>query len=149
MTLKDAPPRVGRGVMRVFLAEDDPEMRRMIAGMLRRDGHFVLEAKDGPSLLVDLQHVFLTDPPDQTPSLVITDVRMPGEDGLTILEQIQRHPWRPPFILITAFGDRWLHEQALRMGAHAVLDKPFDLAVLRTLVAGLAGAPPGPAHAWA
>jgi two-component system C4-dicarboxylate transport response regulator DctD len=149
MTSKDSPSRAERGVMRVFLAEDDPEMRRMIAGMLRREGHFVLEAKDGPSLLVDLQHVFLADPPDRTPSLVITDVRMPGEDGLAILEQIQCHPWRPPFILITAFGDRWLHEEALRMGAHAVLDKPFDLAVLRTMVAAIAAARSGQARAWA
>jgi CheY-like chemotaxis protein len=139
----------GRRVLRVFLAEDDPEMRRMIARMLRTDGHFVLEAKDGPSLLVDMGHVFAGDLPDRTPSLVISDIRMPGHDGLAILRRMRDQPWCPPFILITAFGDSDLHESARCLGAQALLDKPFDLAVLRTLVARIARAQSSPHQAWA
>ena len=149
MTDRPIPHDNGKRVLRVFLAEDDREMRRMIAGMLRADGHFVLEAKDGPSLLLDMGHVFTGDPPDRTPSLVITDVNMPGHDGLAILRRMRDQVWCPPFILITAFGDPSLHESARSLGAHAILDKPFDLAVLRTMVASIACAHSSPHRAWA
>jgi two-component system response regulator (stage 0 sporulation protein F) len=120
--------------LRVFLAEDNPEMRRMLATALRQDGHFVLEASDGHALLVDIGHVYGGPQPDDSASVVVADVRMPGRDALSILRGLREHPWCPPFILITAFGDRDLRDEARRLGAHAVFDKPFDLQVLRAKV---------------
>ena len=122
------------GPIRVFLAEDDVEMRLMIASALRRDGHFVLEARDGPGLLLEIGHAYWGDLPDSTPTVVISDLRMPGRDGLAILRGLREHAWCPPFILITGFGDRAIHEEAARLGAHAVFDKPFDLDELRAAV---------------
>jgi two-component system, response regulator, stage 0 sporulation protein F len=124
-----SPPTI-----RVFLAEDDPEMRQMIASALRRDGHFVLEARDGPGLLLEIGHAYWGDLPDSTPTVVISDLRMPGRDGLAILRGLRDHEWCPPFILITGFGDRSVHDEAARLGAHAVFDKPFDLDELRAAV---------------
>lgn len=127
-----------RARLRVFLAEDDRDMRQMIAVSLRRDGHFVLEAADGPSLVRDLGHAFWGEVRDATPSLIITDVRMPGRDGLAIMRGLRHHRWCPPFIVVTAFGDAETHAEARRLGALAVLDKPFDLDRLREEVAGVA-----------
>jgi two-component system response regulator (stage 0 sporulation protein F) len=124
--------------LRVFLAEDDPQMRRLIAESLRRDGHFVVEAPDGPALLSDLGHVFWGNHPDGEGSLIISDARMPGRGGLAILHGIRRFPWCPPFILITAFGDQALHDEATRLGVHRIFDKPFDLDDLRQVVNQLA-----------
>jgi two-component system, response regulator, stage 0 sporulation protein F len=128
-----------RPKLRVFLAEDDPDLRQMIAGALRRDGHFVLEARDGVALLMDIGHVYWGDEGDATPSLVITDVRMPERDGMSILRGLRRQPWCPPFIIITGFGDEELHAQASELGAQAVFDKPFDLDDLRAAVLRIAG----------
>jgi DNA-binding response OmpR family regulator len=126
--------------LRVFLAEDDREMRQMIAVTLRRDGHFVLEAADGPSLLRDLGHVFWGEGSDSAASLIITDVRMPGRDGLAILRGLRHYRWCPPFIVVTAFGDPETHQEARRLGATAVFDKPFDLDRLRIEVENVARA---------
>ncbi len=136
------PERRETATVRVFLAEDDAEMRRLIASALRRDGHFVLEAHDGAGLLLELGHAYWGDLPDVTPTVVISDLRMPGRDGLAILRGLRRFAWCPPFILITGFGDDSIHQEAARLGAGAVFDKPFDIDKLRAAVArlGLAAA---------
>jgi DNA-binding response OmpR family regulator len=126
--------------MRVFLAEDDREMRQMIAVTLRRDGHFVIESSDGLSLITDVGHVFWSAAGDDTRTLIITDIRMPGRDGLSIMRDLRHYPWCPPFIVITGFGDPEAHAEAQRLGAVAVLDKPFDLDILRAQVNELARA---------
>ncbi len=124
--------------LRVFLAEDDRELRRMVAIALRRDGHFVLESVDGPALLSDLGFVFHAEPPDTVPSLVISDIRMPGIDGLAIFRSVRQNAWCPPFVFLSAFVEPTVREEASQLGARAVFAKPFDLAELRALVAGIA-----------
>jgi DNA-binding response OmpR family regulator len=94
----------------------------------------VLEAADGPALLRDVGHVFWGEASDSAASLIITDVRMPGRDGLAILRGLRHYPWCPPFMLVTAFGDPETHAEARRLGATAVFDKPFDLDSLRVEV---------------
>ena len=123
---------------RVFVADDDREMRRMIVQALRHDAHFVVEAPDGAALLADLGHAYHGATGPDGGSVVISDVRMPGRDGLAILRAINRHPWRPPFILISAFADPAIHAEAQVLGAHAVFEKPFDLSALRATVRDLA-----------
>jgi DNA-binding response OmpR family regulator len=125
--------------LRVFLAEDDLQLRQLIAQSLRRDGHFVLEARDGAGLISDLGHVFWGDHVDPEHSLIISDGRMPGRGGLAILHGIRKFPWCPPFILITAFADEQTRAEAHRLGVYQVFDKPFDLDELRAVVNRLAG----------
>lgn len=124
--------------LRIFLAEDDREMRHMMAVTLRRDGHMVIESEDGRSLMRDLGLVFWRAGVDYSRNLIITDVRMPGRDGLSVLRDLRHYRWCPPFIVVTGFGDRETHEEALRLGALAVLDKPFDLDHLRATVEAMA-----------
>lgn len=112
----------------VLLAEDNPDMRDLLKGALRRDGYQVAAVPDGAALLAAIaaRHPFR-----QTPELIISDVRMPKCSGLDVLKELRRHDWVTPVILITAFGDIDTHRQAARFGA-VVLDKPFDLDHLRT-----------------
>jgi DNA-binding response OmpR family regulator len=132
---------VESGRLRVFLAEDDLELRRLIASALRRDGHLVLESSDGTSLLLDLGGAYLHQGAPDMDSVIISDIRMPGRDGLSVLRSMRQHDWCPPFILITAFGDPNLHQEALRLGALAIFDKPFELGELREAVRRLARSP--------
>jgi FixJ family two-component response regulator len=59
---------------------------------------------------------------------------MPGLTGLEVLAGLRKRDQSTPVILITAFGDEQTHAEAKRLGATAVIDKPFDTADLLTAV---------------
>lgn len=135
-----------KGRRRVLVAEDDVEMRTLVASALRQAGYEVEVCGNGLFLLIksgsglDLRLgkaslSFLAAP--ETFDLIISDIRMPGASGLEILEHSRRHPHYPPVILMTAFGDEITRAQARRLGAVAILDKPFDLDQLLAEVAAV------------
>lgn len=123
---------------RVVVAEDQPEMRALIANMLRREGYTVVEAIDGSALLDILVDTLDNTTNPQIPALIVTDIWMPGCSGLEVLARLKRFDWSTRVIVITAFGDETAHVEARRLGASLVLDKPFDLATLRTAARTLA-----------
>jgi CheY-like chemotaxis protein len=126
---RDSPPRI-------LLAEDHDDTRALLACMLRQQGYEVTEATSGYDLLGEIAEAWLNRS-GRLPDLIITDIRMPGPSGLRVLEGLRASVWSMPVVVITAFGDAATHVEALRLGAHVVLDKPFDLDVLRTSVAEL------------
>lgn len=111
----------------ILLAEDDEEMRDLLALMLRKKGYRVFECNDGVSLLDMLSPYFLPDEEHENFDLIISDIRMPGVTGMEILTGANELDDFPPIILITAFGDKEIHMQADRLGAVALFDKPFDI----------------------
>lgn len=121
----------------MILAEDDEELRRLLAGALRRDGYEVTEAASGFELLEILADQLLHPGSVTGFELVITDIRMPGASGLQALETLRRWDWATPLMVITAFGDEKAHAEARRLGVAAVFDKPFDIDDFRTAVYNL------------
>jgi CheY-like chemotaxis protein len=122
--------------MHVLVAEDDPDIRHLMALGLRCDGYKVVEVKDGAQLLERVASSMLEreyDPPD----LIVSDVRMPGFSGLTILAGLRSAGWTTPVILVTAWASDELREHAHQLHA-ALLEKPFDVDDLRTAVMNLA-----------
>jgi DNA-binding response OmpR family regulator len=111
----------------ILLAEDDKEMRSLLALMLRKEGYQVCECMDGLSLLDMLSSFFLPAEEHENFDLIISDIRMPGVTGMEILMGANELDDFPPIILITAFGDKETHMQAERLGAVALFDKPFDI----------------------
>ncbi len=133
-----APDNGDRKRPRILVAEDDREMRRLLVEALREDGYTVDEAPDGVELLAHIGSSVLFGtfgsvrrPPD----LIVTDVRMPGLTGLTVLAALRGTGESVPVIVITAFGDEETHRLAQQHGAVAIFDKPFDLVDLRTAIA--------------
>jgi CheY-like chemotaxis protein len=118
----------------VLLAEDDDDLRGLVATLLRQDGHRVTEARDGRDLMAYLAWAYLSASEDAEEPLVVTDLRLPVTDSLDVIQAIRAKGRRPPFILMTAFGNADTHAEAARLGALAVLDKPFDIDQLRTAV---------------
>ena len=112
----------------VLLAEDDDELRRLLARKLRRQGCDVVEARTGTQL-VELVVELTVEPvaTEKAASLVISDLRMPGRSGLDVLRLLRRSNVTVPMILMTAFGSREVHDEAKMLGAAAVFDKPVDL----------------------
>lgn len=128
----DEPPSGRAGPARrpcVVLAEDDREMRMLLATTLRRAGWDVLEAGDGMDLL-DCVAWLIGSRDDWADCVLVSDIRMPELGGLEVLERLRDLGWAGGIILITAFGDEATHAQARELGATMVLDKPFDLDAL-------------------
>lgn len=126
-----AAPKLPR--KRIVLAEDDDEMRTMLASALRRDGHEVLEAASGSELLESLGSCILHLQSDGLIDLIVSDIHMPAPNGLELLAALRRAQFDAPFLLITAFGDDQTHATAQKLGA-SILDKPFDLDDFRQAV---------------
>ena len=118
----------------VLLAEDDDELRSLLASVLHRDGHDVVEARTGTELLRRIEVGATAGPgAPRLPDLVVSDVKMPGLSGLEVASALRLAALHIPIVLLTAFGDDEAHERADALGA-MMLDKPFDLSVLRAAV---------------
>jgi len=110
---------------RILLAEDDLEMRRLLAWALEREGFTVEQCHDGYGLRKSLEHN-RTAGPEEAYDLVISDIRMPGPNGLEVLREAAARPGAAPMILISAFCDDATLDLARRLGAAGLLPKPFD-----------------------
>ncbi len=113
------------GPPRVLVADDDPQMRRLIRGVLQRDGFEVVEAADGLDALERVE--------EHRVDLVILDVDMPRLDGLGVLEELRaqvRTACLPVIVLTAQHGET--EEKALDLGAQDYLRKPVQT---RSLVA--------------
>jgi DNA-binding NtrC family response regulator len=109
---------------RVLLAEHDAALRGLLAHTLRRSGFDVIESSSGYETLDWLARSLIDEPPID---LLISDVRMPGYDGLNILASLRQADTPTRVILITAFGSMAVHAAAARLGAFATVDQPFDV----------------------
>jgi CheY-like chemotaxis protein len=118
--------------MRIWVADDDADMRALVVETLRASGHDTREACDGEELLGLLLQAEVE--PSLRPDVLITDVKMPRLSGLGVLESIRTGQWRPPVIVITVLSDGSIHTAARRLGAMGVLQKPFDPDDLLTAV---------------
>lgn len=117
----------------ILLAEDDAELRKLIAATLRGEGYEVVEAANGMELLDALELMVGR----QLPYAIVSDIRMPMLSGMDVLAVIRASSTEVPVVLITAFGDVDTHLEAHDLGAVAILDKPFDMSALTTLLGTL------------
>ena len=101
----------------VLLIDDDPHLRQALAQTLDLAGLRVQAFADALKVAQDL--------PDDWPGVVVSDIRMPGIDGLQLLERLHGRDAELPVILITGHGDVPLAVQAMRAGAWDFLEKPF------------------------
>ena len=116
----------------ILIADDDDDMRALMATTLRSDGYSVTKARDGAELLEMLRDAI--EDARHRPDILVTDIKMPRLSGFGVLQAMRRAQVRMPVILVTAFGDESMHTVAKRLGAVGVLQKPFDVDDLRTVV---------------
>jgi DNA-binding response OmpR family regulator len=100
----------------ILIADDDRDVRRLIAVLLERAGYRALEAADGRQALSMLYA--------QRPAAVVLDVTMPGLDGWQVLERI-REVSDVPVLMLTAQGEELHRVRGLRAGADDYVPKPF------------------------
>ncbi|WP_052201819.1 sigma-54 dependent transcriptional regulator [Ensifer sp. ZNC0028] len=111
---------------RVFLVDDDRDLLKAATDWLTISGFSV----DAFHRAEEAFQFFL----QQVPDVVVTDVRMPGVDGMTLLNSIVCQRSDVPVVLITAHGDVNLAVQAMKQGAEDFLEKPYDAERLLTVL---------------
>jgi DNA-binding NtrC family response regulator len=119
--------------VRILVVDDEHNLRMTIGANLELEGFEVVEAENGEVALalVETQHF----------DLVLSDVRMPGMNGVDLFRRVHELKPELPVILMTAFALEGLVQEALREGAFTLLPKPFDI---EHLVAALSSAVRGP-----
>ena len=122
----------------VLIVDDDPSLRRTLELRLREEGFRVLVADSGEAALAALAV--------ERPALVVTDLRMPGMDGLALFAAVRRDFPLLPVIILTAHGTIPDAVAAVRRGVFGYLTKPFEAQALlaqvrRALAQGGAAGP--------
>jgi two-component system, NtrC family, response regulator AtoC len=115
----------------ILIADDEPHMRRLLEIMLQKMGHTVFAASDGQEAL----ELARKNPVD----LVITDLRMPRMDGITLLSRLREEGQDVPVIVITAHGTVESAVDAMKRGASDYLLRPFDLDALELAIERVLG----------
>ena len=109
---------------KILVADDEQNLRRVLVAMLRRDGHEVVQAASGAEAIERLADV----------DVVITDLRMPGADGMEVLRTAAKTFPQVPVIMITAYGSVGQAVEAIKAGAFDYIEKPFEQDSIRTIV---------------
>ncbi len=108
------------GSKTILVADDDAGVRQMLSRLLESEKHVVVEARTGREAIA-LFHA-------ASPDLVLLDLNMPGKDGWEALHMMDAINPMIPVIIITARPSQY--EQATRMGADALMEKPLDFPLL-------------------
>ena len=115
-------------VAHVLVVDDEPLIRWSLAETLSDRGHTVTEAGDGKEAL---RVVTLA---ANRPDVVLLDYRLPDSNDLSLFAAIKRELPEVPIILMTAYGSPEITAGALALGAYRVVNKPFEVQDLVTLV---------------
>ncbi len=117
---------------KVYVIDDDAAMRNSL--------EFLLGAAGFDVRVFDSAQVFLNELPNLDAGCVVTDVRMPGIDGMELLRQLGSSPRKLPVIVMTGHGDVPLAVEAMKLGALDFLEKPFEddrlIGMIETALAG-------------
>ena len=125
---------------RILIAEDEDAIRSLIARALRQDGHDVITAIDGAQALDMLARE------KGAFELLLTDIRMPVMDGITLAHAAARNHPAVTIVLMTGYADQREQAHGLDALIHDVIIKPFSLEAMRRAVNHALCAPPRRRH---
>lgn len=119
----------------IWILDDEPGMRWVLEKALDRAGWPVRSFPDGGALMAALQALAPSGEPDpQEPGVLVSDIRMPGPDGLAVLSAVRERLPHLPVIMMTAFTDLDTTVAAFERGAYDYLTKPFDIQAAVALI---------------
>ncbi len=110
----------------ILIVEDEAKMRRLLELNLGEDGFSTLSAGDAESGLKIVR--------ENTVDLVVTDLKLPGMNGLEFLQTIKRQNAALPVVVMTAFGTVETAVEAMKAGASDYVLKPFSLSEMRMVI---------------
>jgi DNA-binding NtrC family response regulator len=110
----------------ILIVEDEPKMRRLLELSLGEDGHNVHAAHDAETGLKSLQRNGI--------DLIVTDLKLPGMNGLEFLQEARRWNASVPIVVMTAYGTVETAVEAMKAGASDYVLKPFSMAEIRLVI---------------
>lgn len=102
----------------ILIVDDNEDLRFTLSNIIKSEGYNVIESGDGNNALKLIKSC--------DPELVLLDMRLPGADGMKILEVVNKFDENIIVIMLTAFGDVKGAVKAMKLGAFDYLTKPFD-----------------------
>ncbi len=111
---------------KILIVDDEEAARYGIRRALEHKDTKIFEAPDAEAARSAVQK--------QQPQLMLTDINMPGEDGISLLKSLSDNPLRPLVIMITAYGTAKVAVEAMKAGAYDYITKPFEIDELRLVV---------------
>ncbi len=111
---------------RILVVDDEANARAALVELLREEGYQTESAADGFKALGKLA--------DFAPDLVLTDLKMPGMDGIELLAKVKEHDPDTAVVVMTAFGAVETAVGAMRAGAHDYLTKPVNVTELSLVI---------------
>jgi CheY-like chemotaxis protein len=119
------------GASKVLVVDDDDKIRILLLDTLSALGYNTIGAKDGEEALSLLE--------EQKPDLVISDIKMPKLNGLSLLRNIKNKNPKIPVVMITGYNFTYTKDQALESGADGFLIKPFRIGKIEELIQTILG----------
>jgi DNA-binding response OmpR family regulator len=123
---------------RIIVCDDEEPMREMLEELLTDEGYAVTTARDG----AELRRLV----PQVRPDLVVCDLKMPGEDGLSLTRWLRAES-HSAVLMLTGMGSVLDRVVGLEMGADDYLPKPFEPAELRSRIKAILRRTMAPVHA--
>ncbi len=111
---------------KVLIVDDQFGIRTLLNEILQKEGYEVFQAANGIQALEIVNK--------HAPDLVLLDMKIPGMDGLEILQELKKIDPHIRVIIMTAYGELDMIEQTKTLGALAHFSKPFDIEEIRTAV---------------
>ncbi|BBO80529.1 acetoacetate metabolism regulatory protein AtoC [Desulfosarcina ovata subsp. sediminis] len=111
---------------RILIVDDETVLSRSLQIDLQDDGFAVDTADSGEAALALIE--------TSRPDLVLLDLRLPGINGIHVLEKIRTYTENPAVIIMTAYGDTQTTVEAIKCGADDFINKPFELRELKRLI---------------
>jgi len=102
----------------ILIVDDNKNMQFILSNILKDEGYDVIVAENGHKALKEVQK--------NLPDLVLCDIKLPGMDGMKILEKLRNIDENLTVMMITAYGDVKSAVKAIKLGAYDYITKPFD-----------------------
>ena len=121
--------------MRILVVDDDTGTLNALKAYLASAGHEAVVARDGPQALGAIR---ASTHGAESIDFLVTDLKMPGMDGLELIRAAKNERPGLPIILMTAYGDESVRREVGGLGSRGYLDKPFSPERLLTEIKALA-----------
>lgn len=115
------------GKYKILIVDDQYGIRLLLSEVFSKEGYLTFQAANG----IDAIEIVKSQPPD----IVLLDMKIPGMDGLEILKNIKKIDQDIKVIMMTAYGELDMLEEATKYGVITHFTKPFDIEQLRDVVA--------------
>jgi len=110
----------------ILVIDDKPNIREVLCAILENEGYQVVTCKNAEESLEIVRRV--------SPDLIVTDLKLPDQDGITLTRDVKQIDPTLPVLLITAFGTISSAVEAIKAGAYDYLTKPIDYERLKLLI---------------